>query len=143
MTAGRVGHALGALMGAGRVRHSPRTPAARVCHSPGESGQASIELAVLAPLLVAIALAAAQLLAAGAAAALADHAAEAGAVALLQGTDPIAAARAAVPGWSRRRMEVNVDGRQVQVRLRPPAPISAVGELLESGGKADAGPTPP
>ncbi|MEA2127149.1 MAG: hypothetical protein QOJ85_40 [Solirubrobacteraceae bacterium] len=117
--------------------------AADVRDAPGERGQASVELAVLAPLLLAIALAAAQLLAAGAAAALADHAAEAGAVALLQGTDPIAAARAAVPGWSRRRMEVKVDGRQVHVRLRPPAPISALGALLEAGGKADAGPTPP
>jgi hypothetical protein len=98
---------------------------------------------VLAPLLVAVALAAAQVLAAGAAAALADHAAEAGAVALLQGTDPAAAARGAVPGWSRRRMEVKVHGRQVHVRLRPPALISALGALLEAGGNADAGPTPP
>jgi hypothetical protein len=127
------------------VRRSPRTSGdvVPVRRSPGERGQASVELAVLAPLLVVVALAAAQLLAAGAAAALADHAAEAGAVALLQGTDPTAAARAAVPGWSRRGMKVEVAGRQVHVRLRPPAPISALGELLEAGGKADAGPSPP
>jgi hypothetical protein len=107
-----------------------------------ERGQASIELAVLAPLLVVVALGAAQLLAAGAAAALADHAAEAGAVALLQGADPAAAARAAVPGWSRARMAVEVDGRRVRVRLRPRAPVSALGALLEARGEADAGPTP-
>ncbi|MEA2255495.1 MAG: hypothetical protein QOG35_1540 [Solirubrobacteraceae bacterium] len=109
----------------------------------GETGQATVELAVLAPLLVAIVLAAAQLLAAGAAVALADHAAEAAAVALLQGGDPTAAARAAVPGWSRERMTVRVAGRRVQVRLRPPAPVAALGGLLEASREADAGPAPP
>ena len=110
--------------------------------SAREAGQASVEVAVLAPLLVVVVLAAAQLLAAGAAAALADHAAEAGAVALLQGTDPAAAARAAVPGWSRGRIAIAVEGRRVRVRLRPLAPISALGGLLEARGKADAGPAP-
>ena len=108
-----------------------------------ETGQASVELAVLAPLLVLVALAAAQLLAAGAAGVLADHAAEAGAVALLQGADPAAAARAAVPGWSRKRVAVQVKGRSVRVRLRPPAPVSALGGILEACGTADAGPAPP
>ena len=108
-----------------------------------EDGQASIEIAVLAPLLVVVVLAAAQLLAAGAAAALADHAAEAAAIALLQGADPTAAARAAVPGWSRRRIAVKVEGRRVRVRLRPPAPISALGGLLQASREADAGPAPP
>jgi hypothetical protein len=108
-----------------------------------ETGQASVELAVLAPLLVVVVLAAAQLLAAGAAAVLADHAAEAGAVALLQGADPAAAARAAVPGWSRGRVTVEVEGRSVRVRLRPPAPVSALGGLLDARGVADAGPASP
>jgi hypothetical protein len=120
---------------AGRIARGSRS-------SAGESGQASVELAVLAPLLVLVALAAAQLLAAGAAAVLADHAAEAGAVALLQGTDPAAAARAAVPGWSSGRVTVEVQGRRVRVRLRPPAPISALGRLLEAVASADAGPVP-
>ena len=108
----------------------------------GEAGQASVELAVLAPLLVLVILAASQLLAAGVATVLADHAAEAGAVALLEGADPAAAARDAVPGWSRGRMTVAVDGRRVRVRLRPPAPVAALGGLLEAGGNADAGPPP-
>jgi hypothetical protein len=108
----------------------------------GESGQASVELAVLAPLIVAIVLAAAQLLAAGAAGELADHAAEAGAVALLQGADPTAAARDAVPGWSRERMTVRVEGRRVHVRLRPPSPLPALAGMLESNRQADAGPEP-
>jgi hypothetical protein len=105
-----------------------------------ESGQASVELVMVAPLLVLIVLAAAQLLAAGAAGELADHAAEAAGVAVLQGADPKAAARDAVPGWSRDRMTVRVDGRRIRVRLRPPSPIPAVGELLEATREADAGP---
>jgi hypothetical protein len=108
-----------------------------------EGGQATLEFAVLAPLLIVVVLAAAQLLAAGAAAVLADHAAEAAAVALLQGGDPVAAARAAVPGWSRERMTVRIDGRRVRVRLRPAAPVAALGGLLEASREADAGPAPP
>ncbi|MEA2221083.1 MAG: hypothetical protein QOJ35_3709 [Solirubrobacteraceae bacterium] len=107
-----------------------------------ESGQSSVELVALAPLVALIVLAAAQLLAAGAAGELADHAAEAGAVALLQGEDPVDAARDAVPGWSRERMTVHVHGRHVQVRLRPPSPIPALGAMLEASGESDAGPGP-
>ncbi|MEY2442002.1 MAG: hypothetical protein QOJ46_1428 [bacterium] len=106
----------------------------------GESGQASIELVMVAPLIVLVVLAAAQLLAAGAAGELADHAAEAAAVAVLQGADPKAAARDAVPGWSRERMNVRVDGQKVRVRLQPPSPIPALADLLEASREADAGP---
>jgi hypothetical protein len=106
----------------------------------GEAGQASVELVVLAPLLVAVVLAATQLLAAGAARELAGHAAEAAAIAILQGADPAAAARDAVPGWSRERMSVRVAGRRVSVRMRPPSPIPALARLLEASPTADAGP---
>jgi hypothetical protein len=107
-----------------------------------ESGQASIELVMVAPLLVLVVLAAAQLLAAGAAGELADHAAEAAAVAVLQGADPKAAARDAVPGWSRERMTVEVDGRRIRVRMQPRSPIPALAELFEAKREADAGPGP-
>lgn len=106
----------------------------------GDGGQASVELVALAPLVVAVVLAAAQVLAAGAARELADHAAEAGAVALLQGGDPKAAARDAVPGWSRGRLAVRVDGRRVRVRLRPRAFLPALAGMLATTGEADAGP---
>lgn len=108
-----------------------------------EAGQASVELVVGVPLIVIVVLAAAQLLAAGAAGELADHAAEAGAVAVLQGSDPRAAARDALPGWSRERVTVRVDGRRVHVRLRPPSPIPALARLLEADRLADAGPASP
>ncbi len=107
-----------------------------------QSGQASIELVALVPLLLLVVLAAAQLLAAGAGRELADHAAEAGAVAVLQGGDPEAAARAAVPGWSNGRLDVAVQRRRVRVRLRPRALLPALAEMLESSGEADAGPAP-
>ena len=77
-----------------------------------EGGQASVELVALLPLAALIALAIGQLLAAGSARELAGNAAEAGAAALLQGADPTAAARAALPGWSRARTTVDVAGRR-------------------------------
>ena len=105
-----------------------------------DRGQASIELVALAPVLLAAVLAVSQLLAAGAAQELADHAAEAGAVALLQGTDPAAAAYEAVPGWARGRVDVRVQDRRVRVRLRPRSFLPAPAELLEGTGEAHAGP---
>jgi hypothetical protein len=116
--------------------HSHRRPRWR------EAGQASVELVAVAPLLLAAVLAAAQLLAAGVAHELADHAAEAGAIALLQRADPAAAARDAVPGWSRGRIDVRVQDRRVLVRLRPRSFLPKLAELLEATGEAHAGPRP-
>lgn len=107
-----------------------------------DAGQASVELVALAPLIVAVVLAAAQLLAAGAARELADHAAEAGAIALLQGADPAMAAREATPGWSRGRLHVRVEQRRVRVRLRPRSFVPGLAGLLETTGEAYAGPRP-
>ena len=75
--------------------------AERNARTRAECGQASIELLALAPLLLIVAFAAAQVLAALACREYAAHGAHAGAVALLQGGDPVQAARAALPGWSR------------------------------------------
>jgi hypothetical protein len=105
-----------------------------------EAGQAAVEFVALAPLLAIMALAVAQLLAAGAVRELADHAAGAGAMAMLQGADPAGAARDAVPGWSRDRMTVRVVGRRVRVRMRPPSPIASIAKLLQADATADAGP---
>jgi Flp pilus assembly protein TadG len=116
-----------------------RVPGGRRC----ESGQASVELVALVPVLFVCALGVLQLLAAGAAAELARHAAEAGAVALVQGRPASVAAREAVPGWSRRRMAVTVRGSRVRVRLRPPAPFRSLANLLTSTAEADAGASRP
>jgi uncharacterized protein (UPF0333 family) len=85
-----------------------------------ERGQASIELLAMLPLLLVVALGAAQVLAVGYSSVLAGNAAEAGALALAGGGDAEQAARNALPGWSRKRVEVAVKEGAVGVRLRPP-----------------------
>lgn len=104
-----------------------------------DAGQATVETVGLLPLLVAVALGVGHLMAAGVAHELADHAAEAGAVALLQGSDPEDAAREALPGWAKERVAVSVQGHRVRVRVVPPALIASVGEALDSTAQADAG----
>lgn len=103
------------------------------------AGQASVEIVAMLPVLAAVALAAGQLLAAGAASELAAHAAEAGAVAVLEGEDPAGAARAAVPGWSRERVDVTVHGGDVAVTLAPPALHPSLARLLAAHAEASAG----
>ena len=113
-----------------RKRSSPVAP---------QGGQASVELVAMVPVAVAVLLTALQLLAPGATRELAGHAAGAGAIALLERTDPGEAARDAVPGWSSSRMHVAVHGPAVTVRMRPPTLVPGLDELLESTVRADAG----
>ena len=105
----------------------------------GEGGQATVELVALLPALAAVAMAILQLLAAGATAEYAGHAAEAGALALLQDRDPVHAVRDSLPSWSRRRVTVRVLGRRVRVRLRPPALVPVMSDALASSAEARAG----
>jgi hypothetical protein len=126
-----------------RVRRAaPAHPGARAAHASltASAGQASVELIAILPLALLVALAIAQLLAAGMAHELAGNAAEAGAVALLQGTDAAAAARAALPGWSRERASVRVSGRRIEIRLRPRTVIPLLADRLAATASADAGP---
>jgi len=105
-----------------------------------ERGQAAVEVVAMLPLLLLIGLAACQVLVAGLAREAAHHAAQAGAMAVLQGGDPVDQARAAVPDWSRRRLSVSVSGRTVRVRVVPPALVPGAGGLLASTSTASAGP---
>jgi hypothetical protein len=105
-------------------------------------GQASVELVAVLPVATAVALAAAQVLAAGWSAELAGHAAEAGAIALGREEDPRAAARDALPGWSRDRVGVRISGRSVRVRLPPPTFVPGLAGALTATAHADAGPRP-
>ncbi len=104
-----------------------------------ESGQASVELVAILPLALVIAVAVAQLIAAGSAEELAGAAATAGAAALLQDGDPVAEARAAIPGRSSRDVTVRVQGRRVTVRVRPRAVAGPLAGLLIAEARADAG----
>jgi hypothetical protein len=103
-------------------------------------GQATVELVGILPLAVLVALVVGQLLAAGAARELAGNAAEAGAAAILQGGDPKAEARDALPGWSEDRAGIRIAGREVRVRLRPLPVIPGVADRLAVTVVADAGP---
>jgi hypothetical protein len=90
----------------------------------------------LLPVLLAVALAGAQLLAVGYSSVLAGNAAEAGALALAGGGDPRVGAREALPGWSRAHAQVSVSGGEVRVRLRPPALLRSLAERLEVSASA-------
>lgn len=92
------------------------------------------------PLLFLVALAVCQVLVAGLAREAAHHAAQAGAMAILQGGDPAEEARAAAPDWSRHRLSVVVSGQTVRVRVRPPALIPGTSRLLSATSSASAGP---
>lgn len=105
-----------------------------------ERGQSTVEVIALLPLLLAVVLAGAQLLAAGLAREQAGTAAQAAAMALLQGDDPQDAAREAVPGWSQSRVTVRVRARRAEVRLRPPAIVPGLAGRLEARVVVDAGP---
>jgi hypothetical protein len=86
-------------------------------------GQASVELVGLAGALLLASLIAFQLLAAGYAVVMADHAAEAAALALANHRPAAQAAADAVPGWPRRALRVRRDRGAVAVTLLPPSPL--------------------
>jgi hypothetical protein len=77
-----------------------------------------------------------QLLAAGYAVVMADHAAEASALALANGGVAADAAQAAVPGWPRAATEVRRRGSRVYVTLRPPSPLRFLRDRLVVTGDA-------
>jgi hypothetical protein len=101
-----------------------------------QRGQATIETVALIPVMVAVGLGLLQLLAVGYASVVAGTAAEAGALALAAGADPRSGVEEALPGWSRARARIGVDGGRVEVHLRPPSPLETLGEKLEVTGTA-------
>jgi hypothetical protein len=94
------------------------------------SGQASIELVAGLPALLLGALVCLQLLAAGYSLTLADGAAEAGALALASGKPASAAVRDALPGWARDRVEIDAEGGEVGIELRPPTVVPGLADAL-------------
>src|SRR3954462_12445345 len=95
-----------------------------------DAGQAAVELVAGLPALLLLAMIVMQLLAVGYTAVLAGDAAEAGALAMARGGAPDAAARAAIPGWSRGGMQVRRAIGAVHVQMRPPSLIPWAGGLL-------------
>jgi hypothetical protein len=94
-------------------------------------GQASVELLGALPVVLVLGLVLMQLLAVGYACVLAGNAAESAALAVASGGEAVAAARAAVPGWSSTGMQVEVKGGRVEITMRPPSALEALARKLE------------
>jgi hypothetical protein len=97
----------------------------------GERGQALVELLAALPIVLTVGAVIFQLLAAGYSAVLAGSAAEAGALAVANGASARVAVQHALPGWSERRVHVEVADGTVRVSVRPPALLAAVARELE------------
>jgi len=93
-------------------------------------GQATLELLAGIPALVLAGLVSLQLLATGYSVTLADGAAEAGAMALAAGKPARPAIQEALPGWARDRMDVDIRGGRLTVRVEPPSPLDAIARRL-------------
>jgi hypothetical protein len=105
-----------------------------------EAGQSSVELVAILPMVALVALATGQLLAAGAAREAAGSAAQAAAMARLQGGDPVAAAHAAAPKWARDRIAVSSSGAATKVTLAPRTVLPGIAPLLTAHESANSGP---
>jgi hypothetical protein len=110
-----------------------RRSRARIVRS---QGQASVELVGGLASLLLVAFVGFQLLAVGYGAVMADHAAEAAALALANGKDPAEAARAAAPGWPKNALRVRSALNRVEVTLLPPSPLSFLRGRLAVTGEA-------
>lgn len=95
-----------------------------------QRGQAALELIAAIPVLLAVGALLIQLLAIGHAQSLADGAAEAGAIAVAAGLPAEPAVRSALPGWAGRRVDIEVDRGEVEVRLRPPSILPRAGDSI-------------
>lgn len=102
----------------------------------GERAQATVELLAWLPAILLAGVLCLQLMAAGYSLTLADGAAEAGAIALASGEQAEAAVEAALPGWASERIELEVVGGRVTVRLRPPALLAPLSQALKVSSSA-------
>lgn len=105
-----------------------------------ERGQASVELIAIVPLFIMVALVIGQVIAAGTAREAAAHAAQTGAMAMMQEGDPKDAAAAAIPQWSPHRVRVVVHGRTVRVRVQPKFSLPGLRSRVTADESATAGP---
>jgi hypothetical protein len=107
-----------------------------------DHGQAAVELLGLLPVAALVGLALFCALAAGQASEQAAGAAQAGAMALLQDRDPVAAAHAAAPDVGTRDITVRIRDRVVRVTVRPRLPLPGLARRLSATATAHAGPPP-
>lgn len=103
-----------------------------------ERGQAQIELIAGVPLVILALLVVGQLFGVLYAQSLADGAAQAGALAAADGRSGERAARSAMRGWDRDRVDVEVDDGQVRVEVQPATVVPWVGDRLRVSADAYA-----
>lgn len=103
-----------------------------------EAGQAQIELVAGVPFLAFGVLVILQLFGVLYAQAAADSAAQAGALALADGRSGKGAARSAMSGWERDRVDVELEDGRVQVEVRPPSIVPWIGDRLGVSSSAYA-----
>lgn len=101
-----------------------------IATASGSSGQATVEALAGVALFLLTAAICFQLLAAGHTASLVDGAAQAAAVAKINGRSAATAARRSLPGWAAGRAEVLASGGTIRVTVRPPSVIGPVSRLL-------------
>ena len=129
------GDAHGNNPGAGTLRANLNRVDAR--ERRAEAGQAHLELVAGVPLLLVVGALLVQMLAIGYTQSLADGAAEAATIALVNDLDPGEAARASLPGWASDRLEVDrAAGGRVELTLRAPRLLPGLGSTLEVNGDA-------
>ncbi len=105
-----------------------------------EEGQSALELVGVLPLVVGVVFAALQVLSAGFATELANHAAEAGALALAQGRDPQEAIDKSLPAWPHGKIQQRVShGRVVEVTVVPLKFVPLLAQELTATARSDAG----
>ena len=102
------------------------------------AGQATVELLVFLPFVLMAAFAGATIVGVESTRERANEAARAGAMAVLQGDDPLRAARDVLHKGERNR--VRVRARRVTVDLPPPLPVRVLLPRLRAKATADAGP---
>lgn len=117
----------------------PRQNSAEARSPRSTSGQATVELIALLPVLVMVAFAVYAVIVSFAARELASQASEAGAVALLQEEDAREAAEKALPADRRRASRIRIDGRRVTVEVRPELPVRRFEDALKASVTSDAG----
>ena len=107
-------------------------------------GQAAIESVAAVAIFILIGALSLQILATGHTASLADGAAEAAAVAVVNGRSAERAARRSLPGWAAERAAVVRIGGAVRVGIDSPSVIGPLARLLRvtSSARVDPGRTP-
>lgn len=125
---------------AARRARQPPAPR-RASRLASETGQGSVELIALLPLVLILGVGISLLLAARATAGQAAAGAQAGAMALLQDQSPEEAARHALPPETQAAATIRITGRRVTVTVRPRRRW-LLPDGFASTASADAGPEP-